>query len=98
MDIGNYPIYSNTDKAQKSRSFDGVPEPKNSWDQIGDYDQGPATGNNANVDDDDEEDDKKPAQPEPPKKTATQKEKQESDDAASLASQAAVKESNKNQS
>ncbi|KAG2231477.1 hypothetical protein INT48_008805 [Thamnidium elegans] len=95
MDIGNYPIYSNTDKPQKSRSFDGVPEPKNPWDQIGDYDQGPVTGN---TNDDDEEDDKKQAQPEPPKKIATQKEKQESDDAASIASQAAVKESNKNQS
>lgn len=94
MDIGNLPIYNN-DKKQKSRTFGDVPEPKSAWDQIGDYDQGPVTLN-ANSNDDDE-DDKKAEQFETPIKTPTAKEKKESDDAASIASQAAVKESHKNQ-
>lgn len=93
MDIGNLPIYNNDNK-QKSRTFGQVPEPKSAWDQIGDYDQGPATTTTTN---DDDEDDKRPEQFDNPIKTPTAKERQESDQAASDASKAAVKESRKNQ-
>lgn len=93
MDIGNLPIYSD-DKKQKSRALGGLSEPKSAWDQIGDYDEGPATINATN---DDDEDDQRPEQFDNPIKTPTAKERQESDEAVLNASEAAVKESRKNQ-
>lgn len=105
MDIGNMPIYTNkpqqhTQQDQpKSRAMSSIPppvqqQPKNAWDEIGDYEEEPYTGPN---NDDDEEEEKEQPETPTPAKTPSKKEKQESDDAASIASQAAVKESLKNQ-
>jgi hypothetical protein len=102
MDVGNLSIYNKKpEQAQqpqtKSRYLptqtNQPPATKNAWDEIGDYDEEPYIGND--IDDDD--DDNKKEEPEAVAKTPTKKEKQESDDAASIASQAAVKESQKNQ-
>lgn len=92
MDIGNLPIFSGDKNTNKSRSNDI--SAKNPWEEIGDYNEGPAT--NCNMNDTDEEENEV-EQRETVVKTPSAKERQESDDAASIASQAAVKESKKNQ-
>jgi hypothetical protein len=90
MDVGNLPIFSGSQN--KSRSHD-INAPKNPWEEIGDYNQGPAT----TTTNDDEEEEVEQVVHKSSQKPPTEKEKQESNDAASIASQAAVKESQKNQ-
>lgn len=96
MDIGNLPIFSGDKKTTKSRSNDisDTKAAKNPWEEIGDYNEGPATNGNMN---DTDEEESEVEQRETVVKTPSAKERQESDDAASIASQAAVKESKKNQ-
>lgn len=86
------PITGNT-----SRSFDSnnkqasSAEEKCAWEQIGDYDQPAAANSNTNVDDEEAEEDHEQVQI-PRKHTNNDKDtKKESDDAASIASEAAVK-------
>lgn len=98
MDVGNLPIFSgnNNNNQNKTRSTDNnTVTKKNPWDEIGDYNEGPATTSSNTNDDEDEE--KEQVVHKSNQKAPTEKEIQESNDAASIASQAAVKESQKNQ-